>query len=256
MAVDNITPFDVDRLAGELGGSAEEGSFISELNAKFGEVDTALDAIEANTDVPDFWIDGGAPAAAGGDAVLAGTNLLGPSGSEMAFDSIDIAGGGTAVLTITLLKPGDSGFQVAIGAPSGGGAAVAVADGVITITPASGGSTVAEMATAVNANAAATDGIARATVAGSGNFTAAAAAADMTGGTGDYSATGVYVNDVECLPANETGSTPTAKWSATGITVTVPDLTSESPARAADDIVNMYVKVNGVKSAGVSFALA
>ena len=53
---------------------------------------------------------------------------------------------------------------------------------------------------------------------------------------------------MECLPKNEAGAGPTtAKWSATQIMVTVPDLTAETDARAATDTALMEVCVNGTR---------
>ena len=53
-----------------------------------------------------------------------------------------------------------------------------------------------------------------------------------------------------------TGATSTAKWSATQLDVTVPDLTGVSPALAAADLARCAVMVNGVVSNSLTLTLA
>jgi len=103
---------------------------------------------------------------------------------DEAFDDIDIAGSGTAVLTLTARSPGSSGLSAAIGTPVGASAAASydATSRQITITPASGGSTVAAMRDAANGSEA-VSALVFAASAGSGNYTAAVAAATLAGGS-------------------------------------------------------------------------
>jgi len=66
----------------------------------------------------------------------------------------------------------------------------------------------------------------------------------------------VMVSGVEALPANTTGTTGAAAVDDGTATVTVPDLTSETPARAAGDIVGITIKTNGVITQQLSGVLA
>lgn len=237
---------------GQLGGASEGDKYRNAYNKFVGEVQGDFDTIQDRSGHPELdWLDGGAPAASGGDVVLRGRNLL----QGKTFDEITISQG-AASFTVTALKPGVSGLSVIIGTPAGGGAAVSVSGSVITITPAAAGSTDDAMATAVNANGADTDGLVRATSAGGGSFNAAQGERALSGGTGDYSGTKVLVTGTEALPANETGATTTAKWTDTSVTVTVPDLTALSPARAATDLANIVIESDGVYSQALTAVLA
>jgi hypothetical protein len=95
---------------------------------------------------------------------------------------------------------------------------------VLTIELAAAGSSDDAIATAINADAAQTDGYIRATSAAGGNFTAAQASQAMAGGVGDYDGNKVTVGGNECLPKNAAGTTSTAVWTDTQIDVTVPAL--------------------------------
>lgn len=251
MSLTKTADIDASFFDGQLGGAGEDDSFVDKYNADKTALESADDVLLYRTGLPELdWVDGGAPAVGGGDMVIYGRNLI----QGMTFDAITITQG-AASITITALRPGNSNLQVAIGTPAGGAAAVAVADGVITITPAAAGSTDDAMATAVNADAADTNGIVRATSASGGSFDAAQSAVPLVGGVGDYDNTDVIVSGVVCPPANETGATTVAKWSDTKITCTVPALTGETPARAASDIVSIVVKSDGVSSQQLAVAL-
>lgn len=237
---------------GQLGGASEGDKFRSKYDTFVAAVQSDFGTVQGRSGHPELdWLDGGAPAASGGDMVLRGRNLL----QGKTFDTITVTQG-AASFTVTALKPGVSGLSVIIGTPAGGGAAVSVSGSVITITPAAAGSTDDAMATAVNANGADTDGLVRATSAGGGSFNAAQGERVLAGGTGDYTGTKVLISGTEALPANQTGATTTAKWSDTAITVTVPDLTALSPARAAADLANIVVESDGVYSQALTAVLA
>lgn len=217
----------------------------------FQELTALLASLPWITGGPELnWIDGGAPAAAGGDIVLRGTSLL----QSQTFDSIHITET-TADLFIEMLKPGVSGFTVEVVAGVGA-LSVAVAGSKLTITLAAGGSTVSAIATAINANAADTDGIMRANEDVAGSITLDQADTALAGGAGDYANNTVLVSGAACLPANETGATTTAKWTDTTVTVTVPALTGLSPARAAGDIAKVVLVSNAVRSPAIAAALA
>jgi hypothetical protein len=208
-----------------------------------GNIEAGFLALEARTDMPKLeWLDGGNFAAAGGDIVLKGTAL---TAGNATLDSVQLTES-TTELTIAALKPGSTGISVEVLAGEDA-LAIAYASNQLTITLASGGSTADAIATAINADAAQTEGILRANVDTAGNFTLAIAETALTGGTGTGTFA-VYASGVECLPANETGTTSTAKWSATAITCTVPDLTGETDARAIGDLVQIKVVANNIES--------
>jgi|GEM_PF-5063803 len=240
---------------------SDVASLQSDVSTAQGDITTAqgdittlegrADALEQRSGLPEVtWIDGGAPAAAGGDMVLKGTDLL----QSQTFDSVNITEG-AADLLVEMLKPGDSGFTVEVVAGAGA-LDIDLTGTKLTITLAAGGSTVNAIATAINANAADTDGYIRANEDASGSLTLDVAEQDFTGGTGTYAGNVVSVSGQECLPANETGATTTAKWSDTGITVTVPDLTALGDARAAGDIAAVSVSSDQMVSRALAVALA
>lgn len=216
-------------------------------------VEAAFVVCEAKTDFPLLrGLDGGAPSKGGGDVVLYGTDLL----QGCAIDSIDLSEG-DADLVLHALKPGDSGITVEVVA---GEDALAIGydseTKKLTITLASGGSSDDAVATAINADAAQTEGIIRAVSGAGGDLTANQAVAPMTGGTGDYDSFGVYAAGTECLPANETGTTSVAKWTDTKVTVTVPNLGGEStPAWAQSDLVQVRALCNGAMSDAMTAVL-
>jgi hypothetical protein len=172
-------------------------------------------------------VGGAAVLSAGGDIKLVGRNLL----QGQAFDAITLTEGG-ASLTLTALKPGDSGITVEIIAGVGAlSATYNTGTGALAITLAAAGSTDDAIATLLNADISQCNGYIRANSAAGGNFTLAAVAAPMIGGTGTYAGNVVMVGGLEALPANETGTTSTAKWSNTGITCT-----SQAVAAGSDNV--------------------
>jgi hypothetical protein len=163
---------------------------------------------------------------------------------------------GAAVLSVFALKPGNSGITVVVVAGVGALAVTFVpSTGVLTITLAAGGSTDAAIATAINANAAQTDGYIRATSGAAGSLTLAVASTPMAGGDGEYALNKVEVTGLEALPANEPGANATAKWADGVVTVTVPVLTGATPARAAADIAATRISSNGVQTDPISSVL-
>lgn len=226
------------------------GGVAAEVADVRSDADEAFVVVENKTGFPELqWIDGGAIAAAGGTAVLKGADFL----QGKTFDELQLTEG-AADLTFTAMKPGDSGLKVAIIAGAGA-LSVAYASKTLTITLASGGSTDDAIATAVNALAD-SKGIIRAVSAAGGSFTAAVAATDLAGGTGDWDNTGVFVSGVEAKPLHATGTTPAATWADGQISVTVPDLTAETDARAVGDIASVIVQSNAVKSNTLANVLA
>lgn len=216
------------------------------------DVERAFTRVEGKDGYPDLqWIDGGAPAAAGGDMIIKGAGML----QGQSFASLTL-GTGTAELVFTALKPGLGGNDITVEIEDGGTAGsevVAITGDAVLITAQIGTSTADQIATAINANGADTDGILRCASGGSGNPAVTAATA-LTGGVGEGFE--CYVSGVECLPANTTGTAGAAAVAEDEITVTVPDLTAESDARAAGDIAGILLKSDGVVSNTLSAALA
>lgn len=223
-------------LAGEVGDlrkDVEEGFQNFEGRAGYPELD---------------FIDGGAPAAAGGDMVLVGRELL----QGQTFDQL-VLWEGTSQVTVTALTPGDSNFTIEVtDGATAGSEVVSKADHAFTVQIEAGVSTADQIATALNADGADSDGFLRAESGGAGAVNAVAAAADMEGGEGDFDGTGVYVAGQECLPANETGTAATQKWTDTQVTVTVPAL---SPA-VVGDVAQVTLSSDGTRADALSAALA
>jgi hypothetical protein len=188
------------------------------------------------------FVDGGLPALTGGDLVLRGTRLI----QGQTFASLAV-GTGTSKLTITALKPGVGGndFTIAI-VHAGGAPAVVVAKvtNAITITANLGVHTADQVATAINANGADTDGYLRCLSGGGGTTIAALAATHLAGGVGEgWTCT---LCGAECLPANTAGTSGAAALTETLCTVTVPDLTALVPARTVADELTLTVTSDGV----------
>jgi hypothetical protein len=199
---------------------------------------------EAKTGFPKLnFLDGGVFAVGGGDIILKGSGL---TAGETTLDSYQLVEAAVE-LTVSALKPGNTGFVVEVVVGGGGLVLAWVDDYRLLITLAAGGSTADAVATAINADGSVVEGILRANVDAAGNFTVGIDEAPLAGGTGELPFA-VYAGGAECLPANETGTTSTAKWADGSITVTVPDLTGESPAMAANDLVQVKVVANGIES--------
>lgn len=219
------------------------------------DVESAFAALESKTGYPELtFVKGPPPAAAGGSMQVYGANLL----QSQTFDSVALVDAtpttGLGTLTLTALKPGDSGLSVVV-EEGESTLSVAYADLVLTITLASGGSSDDNIATAINADNSACRGIIRAASGSTGNFVAAIASTAFAGGTGSYTQNKVTVSGVEALPFNTTGTAGAAAWTNTGIKVTVPSLTGETPARATGDLVKIVVQSNGAFSAPLTIAL-
>jgi hypothetical protein len=219
------------------------------------DVDNALELLEARDATLEYpeldWIDGGFVAAAGGDIVIKGRYLLqGQSFAELTI------GTGTAELVFTALKPGEGGNDITVEIEDGGtaGSEVVTKTGnAFVITAEVGTSTADQIATAVNANAADSDGYIRCNGGGAGTPAVTAATA-LTGGVGD--GWECRISGVECLPANTTGTNGAAAIAEGVCTVTVPDLTAETDARAVGDSAAVHIKTNNVRTQAISGLLA
>ena len=219
------------------------------------DVDSAFELLEsrdATLEYPELdWMDGGFAAAAGGDLILKGRYLV--QGQEFATLTI---GTGTAELVITALKPGEGGNDFTIEIEDGGtaGSEVVTKTGnAFVITAEVGTSTADQIAVAINADGADSDGYIWCDGGGAGT-PAVTAATNLAGGVGDGWA--CYISGVECLPANTTGANGGAALTEDSCTVTVPDLTAETPARAATDPAAAYIVSNNIATQSLSGLLA
>jgi hypothetical protein len=224
------------------------GGVAGEVADLRGDTEQGFRASEAKTGFPELdFIDGAGPAAAGGDMVLVGRALL----QGQTFDSLALWEG-TSMVTITALKPGDSPLTVAVtGGASAGAEVVTKTGSAFVIQIEAGVSTADQIATAINANGADSDGYLRAASGGAGTTNAVAAAAALAGGAGDYAGNSVYAAGKECLPANTPGTAGAAAWSDTGVTVTVPAL---APAVATDK-AQVTLSSDGVRAQALSAAV-
>lgn len=122
------------------------------------------------------------PDAGGTDLTITGTGLL---GSQVQAHCHVVEG--TATMTLTAVKPGVEGNLIScvIATPAGGGPnpAVAVAGNKITVTPKTGGNTVAEIVSVINADSDALKLVQAATTVG-GNITLAQPEQFLIGGVG------------------------------------------------------------------------
>lgn len=231
---------------GKGGVAGEVGDLRSDVESGFSVLEGRVGAF------PELqWVDGGAPAAAGGDAVLKGANLI--QGQDFASLTLGI---GTAELVFTALKPGTPGNSFTVELEDGGTAGAEVVTktaNAFVITIEAGVSTADQIATAVNANAADSDGYLTCNGGGSGTPVVTAATA-LSGGTGEGWT--CWVSGVECLPANTTGADGGAALTETACTVTVPDLTAETDARAAGDLAQITISTDGVRTQSLTAVLA
>ena len=169
--------------------------------------------------------------------VLVGRNLL----QGQTFDTL-VSGSGNAQVTVTMLKPGNSGFRLLI--EQGAGAlAVDLTDGLLTVTLAAAGSTATAVVAAINALAGCI-GVIHAVAGGTGgdNVVAAAETA-LAGGDGSYEDNNVWINGQSCLPVHAAD-----QWTDTSVTVLVPALTG----RAATDMVAAMIESDGVMTNALS----
>jgi hypothetical protein len=198
-----------------------KGGVAGEVADLRGDVEEGFQNMEAREGFPEvYYIDGAGPSAAGADMILKGVNLL----QGQTFDEL-VLWAGTSMVTITCLKPGNSPFtiQVTDGATAGAEVVTKTGDAFVVQIQV-GVSTADQIATAINADGADSDGHLRAASGGSGTTNAIAAATAMSGGEGDFDGNKVTVGGVECLPANTPGTAGAAAWSDDTITVTVPAL--------------------------------
>lgn len=171
---------------------------------------------------------------------IVGRNLL----QGQTFDTLT-TGLVNAAVAVTALKPGASGISLVVTQGAGSLSAV-LADGLLTVELASGGSTATEVTAAINA-AASCIGVVHAVAGGTGgdNVLVAAETA-LAGGAGYYAGNTVTVNGQSCNPVQAA-----TMWTDTAITVLVPALTD----RVATDIVGVMVSSDGVVSNSLSAVL-
>jgi hypothetical protein len=218
-----------------------KGGVAGEVEDLRSDVEEGFQNLEERASYPELdYIDGTGPSAAGADMVLVGRNLL----QGQSFDSLALWLG-TSMVTITCLKPGDSPFTIQITDGASAGAEVVTKTGnAFVIQIEATVSTADQIATAINANGADSDGYLRAASGGGGQVNAIAAAASMSGGEGDFDGNKVMVGGNECLPANTPGTAGAAAWTDTGITVTVPALTPI----VATDVAQVTVSSDGTRA--------
>lgn len=223
-----------------------KGGIAGEIVDLRADVEEGFQNFEGRSDFPELdAVSGNGPAAVGGDMVLVGRELL----QGQTFDKVNVVEG-SADLLLEMLKPGNSGctVEVEVGA---GALGIVLVPRKLTITLAAAGSTVAAVATAINADGADTDGFIRANEDVAGNLTAAVAEQNFTGGVGDYDGNVVRAAGSECPPANQAGATSSAKWTATQLTVTVPAL---APLVATDK-AQITLSSDGTRADAMSVAV-
>jgi hypothetical protein len=197
----------------------------------------------ANTDGPALdMVDGTQVASGGGNIVLVGRNL----NQGQTFDEL-VLWATTSAVTITAMVPGDSGYTIQITDGATAGAEVVTKTGdafVIQIQAAT--SSANQIATAINADSADSEGLLMAVSGGAGTTNAIAAVAPMTGGVGDYDNNDVMVGGLAAEMVNTTGATGVAAWTDTSITVTT------QAVGATSDAVAVEVTSNNVKTGTVT----
>lgn len=221
------------------------GGLAGEVSDLRGDVEDGFQALENRTGFPELdYVNGTGPAAAGGDLEIVGRALLqGQTFDELALWLT------TSMVTITCLTPGKSNFTIQITDGATAGAEVVTKTGnAFVIQIEAGVSTANQIATAINADGADSDGYLRAASGGAGAVNAIAAATAMAGGAGDFANNKVMVGGNQCLPANTTGTAGAAAWTDTSITFTVPALTPI----VATDIAAMTVESNGTRANAMS----
>jgi len=224
------------------------GGLQGEISDLRGDAETGFRAMEARLGFPELhFIDGAGPAAVGGDMALVGAELL----QGMTFDELTLWLT-TSEVVITALTPGNSGFTVEITDGATAGAEVVTKTGSAFVVQIEAGvSTADQIATAINANGADSDGYLRAASGGADAVNAVAAVANMAGGVGDFAGSAVTAAGQPCLPANTAGTAGAAAWTDTGVTVTVPAL---APAVATDK-ASVTLAANGVRAQALSAAV-
>lgn len=211
------------------------------------DVEAAFSIVESRTGYPKIaWVDGHAKVPkTGGDIVIRGSNLL----QGQTFDALTLWATTSAVV-ITALQPGDTGFTIQVtDTETAGSESVTKTASAFVIGIEAGVSSANQIATAINADGADSDGYLRAASGGAGTTNAVAAATAMTGGAGE--GLEILVSGVEALPANTSGTAGAAAVSETAITLTVPDLTGEATPRVNGDGVVVTVASDGQLSDGL-----
>lgn len=215
------------------------------------DIDSALQNVEERDSTLNYpeldWVDGAVTAAAG-DVVLKGRNFL----QGQTFATLTKFTG-TSELIFTALKPGEDGNDLTIalvhslGLPA---VTVGKVGNAITITADIGVHTADDIATAVNANAAATDGYLTCNGGGVGVAQTAFAATPLAGGTGggDFQ---VYVGGILCLPANTPGANGGAAITDTQATMTHGTITGA----AAADMAQITLRSDNVLAQPISAVL-
>jgi hypothetical protein len=123
--------------------------------------------------------------------------------------------------------------------------------GLLTVTLALAGSTATQVAAEINGEATCTGVIFAKVLSGGGGTVLVAPVTAMTGGVGQYDKNVVYISGVVALPTHM--ETP---WTDTAVYATTPNLTTETPARAATDLVNIVIKTNGICTLPLTGVLA
>jgi len=225
-----------------------KGGVAGEVGDLRADVERAITKLEARTGLLEIqWVDGGL-VAVGGDHVVKGVGLL-QAGVAAALTLF----AGTSELVFEALTPGEGGNAFTVEIQDTGAISVTKTGDAFVITINLGVSTADAIATAVNADAAQSDGYLTCNGGGVGVAQAVTAATAMTGGVGDDWA--CEVAGEACLPANTTGANGGAAVTDTVATVTVPDLTGVGDPLAAGDVAVLAVLANGVRDA-VSGVLA
>lgn len=223
------------------GGGGLSGE-IADLRA---DVEEGFQNLEDRAGFPELdYIDGTGPSAAGADLALVGRNLL----QGQSFDEL-VLWAGTSMVTITCLTPGKSPFTIEVtDGATAGSEVVTKTDDAFVIQIEVGVSTADQIATAINADGADSDGYLRAASGGAGTTNAVAAATAMAGGVGDFDGNVVRVGGNVCLPANTPGTAGAAAWTDTGVAVTVPAL---API-VATDWVQITLSSDGTRADALS----
>jgi len=217
------------------GGLAGE---IADLRSDTDRAMALLEARDASLDFPELdYIDGAGPAAAGGDMVVVGRNLL----DGQTFASLTLG----ASLDIIMRVPGEAGNDVIVEVVDTGGAGPATyvwTPATKTLTIDLVGTTPDEDTIATAINDAGVGAPVRANSGGGAAF-GTVAAQNLSGGTGlGWSCT---VGGFDAPIKFDTGAaTSNANLTETQATVTVPAL---APIVATDK-AHVYATVNGVRA--------
>lgn len=230
---------------------AYKGGAPGEIGDLRGDTERAMSRLEGRDSALEYpeldWLDG-AVTAAGGDSVLKGRFLL----QGQAFASVTVA----TSLELIAVKPGSAGndFTVTVVDTGVGGLTITMVGNDLTIDQGGSASTEDTIATAINNATADTYQLIRAN-SGGGAAPTAAAQASFTGGAGE--GWECLVSGVEASIKHDVGAaTSGANLTEDAVTVTVPDLTAETDARAATDTAAITIKSDGVMTQSLAAVLA